>query len=243
MIPRLVMAWAALVHDRYLAEMVAFLRDTRTASGSMTWSRRPSTRSSIPVPSGTSRRTTSVGASRLWTTDADVIRLSRRRRRTKPRRRSPSATTERPSARTGVQRPARARHLTLGGTRRSADALGDDDGPAALAGGTHARHVRPRQGADHPGPAGRDMDELGHRAARRRLGEARRAGGLGGDRRLSNLRRAQFATAWGRSARWLRVCLGDSPNSARYWAAKRLRCQNPQSVAAWLTASRSRVSL
>jgi hypothetical protein len=27
MIPRLVMAWAALVHDRYLAEMVAFLRD------------------------------------------------------------------------------------------------------------------------------------------------------------------------------------------------------------------------
>jgi hypothetical protein len=31
------------------------------------------------------------------------------------------------------------------------------------------------------------MDELGHRAARRRLGGARRAGGLGGDRLLSNL--------------------------------------------------------
>ena len=27
MIPRLVMAWAALVHDRYLGEMVEFLRD------------------------------------------------------------------------------------------------------------------------------------------------------------------------------------------------------------------------
>ena len=60
MIPGLVMAWAALVHDRYLAEMVEFLRAARTASGSMTWSRRPSTRSSIPVPSGTSRRGTSA---------------------------------------------------------------------------------------------------------------------------------------------------------------------------------------
>ena len=33
-------------------------RTTRTASGSMTWSRRPSTRSSIPAPSVTSRRVT-----------------------------------------------------------------------------------------------------------------------------------------------------------------------------------------
>ena len=32
----------------------------------------------------------------------------------------------------------------------------------------------------------------------------------------------------------------DSPNSARYWAAKRLRCQKPQSAAAWLTALRRR---
>ena len=35
------------------------------------------------------------------------------------------------------------------------------------------------------------------------------------------------------------MCLGDSPNSARYWAAKRLRCQKPQSVAVWLTALQS----
>ena len=41
---------------------------------------------------------------------------------------------------------------------------------------------------DRPGSADRDMDELGHRAARRRLGGARRAGGLGRDRRLSGPR-------------------------------------------------------
>ena len=39
-----------------------------------------------------------------------------------------------------------------------------------------------------PARPDRNMDKLGHRAARRRLGGARRAGGLGGDRRLSNLR-------------------------------------------------------
>ena len=50
----------------------------------------------------------------------------------------------------------------------------------------HARHGRPRQSQDRPGSAGRDMDELGRRAARRRLGGARRAGRLGGDRRLNN---------------------------------------------------------
>ena len=60
MIPRLVMAWAAMVHDRYLAEMVEFLRDNPYGLGSITWSRRPSTRSSIPAPSVTSRRGTSA---------------------------------------------------------------------------------------------------------------------------------------------------------------------------------------
>ena len=39
---------------------------------------------------------------------------------------------------------------------------------------------------DRPGPAGRDLDELGRRAARRALGGARRAGRLAGDRRLNN---------------------------------------------------------
>ena len=53
---------------------------------------------------------------------------------------------------------------------------------------THARHGRPRQSQDSPGSAGRNMDKLGHRDARRRLGGARRAVGLGGDQRLSNLR-------------------------------------------------------
>jgi hypothetical protein len=49
--------------------------------------------------------------------------------------------------------------------------------------------IRPRQGQDRPGPAGRDMDELGRRAARRRLGGARRAGRLAGDRRLTAIGR------------------------------------------------------
>ena len=59
--------------------------------------------------------------------------------------------------------------------------------PLRSPGGAHARHGRSRQSQDRPGSPDRDMDELGHRAARRRLGGARRAGGLGGDRRLNNL--------------------------------------------------------
>ena len=35
------------------------------------------------------------------------------------------------------------------------------------------------------------------------------------------------------------VSLGDSPNNARYWPAKRLRCQNPKSDAARVTGSRA----
>jgi SAM-dependent methyltransferase len=47
---------------------------------------------------------------------------------------------------------------------------------------------RPRQSQDRPGSSDRDMDKLGDRDARRRMGGARRAVSLGGDRRLSNLR-------------------------------------------------------
>ena len=60
MIPRLVMAWAALVHDRDPARWWSSCGPARTACGSMTWWRRPSTRSSIPAPSVTSRRATSA---------------------------------------------------------------------------------------------------------------------------------------------------------------------------------------
>ena len=188
MIPRLVMAWAALVHDRYLAEMVEFLRDN--PYGLRFDDLVEKTVNEI-FYSGTFRhlaaRDKRSEASRLWTTDTGLIPL--RQAQAPHEAETVLPVRERRNgqrARTVVQRPARARHLTVCGTRRSADALGDDDGPAALAGGAHARHVRPGQGEDRPGSAGRDLDELGHRAARRRLGGARRAGGLGGDRRLSN---------------------------------------------------------
>ena len=134
-----------------------------------------------------------------WDTRGSFIVLTRKKPfpskayRNKPgASRSPDAAAgPRPGngerARAVVQRRARARRLALRGTRRSADALGNDDGPAALAGRTHPRNGRPRQGKDRPSSAGRDMDELGYRAARRRLGGARRAGDLAGDRRLSDL--------------------------------------------------------
>jgi hypothetical protein len=102
---------------------------------------------------------------------------------------------------------------------------GDDDGPAALPCAAHARHGRPRQSQDRPGPAGRDMDELGRRAARRGLGGARRAGRLAGDRRLNNPKNPDGRTcaadlvARGRSQRsWqrsFRTSCGPAPASCR----------------------------
>ena len=157
MIPRLVMAWAALVHDRYLAEMVEFLRDNpyglrfddlvektvneifysgtfrHLAAGDRALRCEPAVddpREPDSAPAGAGAAQSRDGAPR-------------------PRPRNGQR------ARTVVQRRTRARHLALRGTRRSANALGDDDGPAALAGGTHARHVRPCQGEDRPArPAG-----------------------------------------------------------------------------------------
>ena len=190
MIPRSVTAWAALVHDRYLGETVEFLRDNpyglrlddlveKTVneifySGTFrhlaAGDRRSEPGSVVDDGRGPDPARAGAGASR--SRDAAA----------RPRPRNGQR------ARALVQRRARARHLALRGTRRSTDALGDDDGPAALARGAHARHGRPRQSQDRPGSADRDMDELGHRDAGRRLGGARRAGGLGGDRRLSSLR-------------------------------------------------------
>ena len=71
--------------------------------------------------------------------------------------------------------------------------------PLPLARRTQTRHSRPRQSQDRPGSTDRDMDKLGRRDARRRLGGARRAVDLGGDRRLSN--RRSPVDAPGRSAR------------------------------------------
>ena len=187
MIPGSVTAWTGLVHDRHLGETLGFLQDD--PYGLRLDGLVEMTLNEI-VYSGTFRhlaegdRRSEPG--RLWTTDAnsDPARAGGGT----PRSRD-AATGPRPRngqrARTLVQRRAGARHVALGGTRRSADALGDDDGPVALARGARARHGRPRQGQDRPGSADGDMDELGDRDARRRLGAARRAIGLGGDRRLS----------------------------------------------------------
>ena len=163
MIPRLVTAWAALVHDRYLAEMVEFLRDN--PYGLRFDDLVEKTVNEI-FYSGTFRHLTAGDrrseAGQLWTTDAGLIPFQQAQA---PARSRDGARRSRPRngqrARTVVQRRTRARHLALGGTRRSADALGDDDGPATLARGAHARHVRPRQSEDRPGPAGRDMDAAG----------------------------------------------------------------------------------
>ena len=76
MIPRLVMAWAALVHDRYLEEMVQFLRDN--PYGLRFDDLVEKTVNEI-FYSGTFRhlaaRDKRSEASRLWTTDADLIPL------------------------------------------------------------------------------------------------------------------------------------------------------------------------
>ncbi len=150
MIPRLVMAWAALVHDRYLAQMVEFLRDN--PYGLRFDDLVDKTVNEI-FYSGTfhhleagDRRS---DASQLWTTDAGLIPLGQ------------------------AQAPHEAEMVLPVRGHGTANAL-------AL---WFSAELAP--GISLSVPAGRDMDELGHRASRRRLGGTRRAGGLGGDRRLS----------------------------------------------------------
>ena len=189
MIPHTVTAWTALVHDRYLADMIDFLQ--KDPFGLKLEVLVEDTVNEI-IYSGSFRHLAADDLRseprQLWTTNADRIRSSRLRRPTKPR---PAAH---PRPRNGqrpgplVQRRTRARRLALRGARRSTDALGNDDRAATLARSAHARDCRPRQSQDRPGATDGDMDELGHRHARRRLGGARRAVSLGGDRRLSNLR-------------------------------------------------------
>ena len=129
--------------------------------------------------------------SRLWTTNADRIPLEQAQAPHQTETLLPVHDHGKANAaRPVVQCRARARHLAFRGTRRSTDSLGDDDGAAALTRRTHTRHGRPRQSQDRPGSTDRNMDKVGDRDARRRLGGARRAVGLGGDRRLSSVRSA-----------------------------------------------------
>ena len=188
MIPRLVTAWTALVDDRYSGEMVQFLRDN--PYGLKLDGLAEMTVNEI-FYSGTFRHLAAgdrrSGPGRLWATDAELIPLEQAQ--------APhEAETLLPVREHGTANAlalwfsaelAPGISLSVGPGDRT-DALGDDDGPAALPRAAHARHGRPRQSQDRPGPAGRDMDELGRRAAGCGLGGARRAGRLAGDRRLNN---------------------------------------------------------
>ena len=226
MIPRSVTAWTALVHDRYLGRRWSSCGTTRTAStlddlvektvNEISYS------GTLPSPCG-GRQALRAGPAVDDGRGPDPARAGAGASRSRD-----AAARPRPRngqrARTLVQRRARARHLALRRTRRSTDALGDDDGPAALARGAHARHGRPRQSQDRPGSAGRDMDELGHRDAGRRLGGARRAGGLGGDRRLSSLRALWWLWPSGRPALQLARGTASSGTSSSAWSSSRWCC-------------------
>ena len=205
MIPHSVTAWTALVHDRYLADTVEFLRDN--PFGLKLEVLVEKTVNEI-IYSGTFRHLvaddTRSEPGRLWTTNAKRIPLEQGAGAS-PSRDAVASPPPRNGqrARPLVQRRARARHLALRGTRRPTNALGDDDGAAALTRRPQPRRSHPRQSQDRPGSTGRDMDKLGHRVAGHRLGGARRAVSLGGNRRLTNLRgpgRCPGTTPTGRDA-------------------------------------------
>ena len=164
MIPRVVTAWAALVHDRYLEDMVDFLRDD--PYGLSLDELVDKTVNEI-LYSGNHRHLTAGDrrseTGRLWTTEAEVIPLERAQAPHEGRDGAPCAPPrycQRPC--TLVQRRARNGHLPLRRTRRSTHSLGDDDSPAELACATHAGHGGPapesrppRPGRPGPGQVGR----------------------------------------------------------------------------------------
>ena len=95
---RLVTAWAALVHDRHLGEMVEFLRDS--PYGVRFDDLVEKTVNEI-IYSGTFRhlaaRDRRSEASQLWTTDAGLIPLQQAQAPHEAEVVLPSATTERPT--------------------------------------------------------------------------------------------------------------------------------------------------
>ena len=177
------------VHDRYLAQTIEFLRDNPSGLKLEPWSKRPSTRSSIPARSVTSRpmrgAPSRVDCGRRTRTG---YRSSRPERPTKPRRCCQSPTTQRPNA------------LGLWFSAELAPGIPLSVGPVIyrLPGGWRQRcYAHPSNSnpalASAPGSGPRRPDrsehgQLGHRDAGRRLGGSRRAIGLGGDRRLTSLR-------------------------------------------------------
>ena len=174
MIPRSVTAWTALVRDRYLEETVEFLRTN--PYGLDLEDLIEKTVNEIAY-SGTFRHLAD-GDSRsapglLWTIDTEAVPFDEARSPFEAEVELPVRLSRgRQRARALVQCRARARHRALHRPWRPADALGDDDCPAALARGACARHGRPCPGADGSSSTRGDMDALGHRDAGGRLGGA-----------------------------------------------------------------------
>ena len=185
MIPRSVTAWAALVHDRYLSETVEFLRDNPYGLdlGDLV----DKTVNEISYSGGFRH----LGAgdrrsepSRLWTTDVDLITLEQ------------AQAPHEAEVLLPVHDHGTANALALWFSAELAPgnslSVGPGDPPTHW-GMTTAPLRSPveltpgmvvrAKSQDRPCSAGRDLDEVGDRDARRRLGGARRAVGVGGDRR------------------------------------------------------------
>ena len=204
MIPSSVTAWTALVHDRYLGEMVEFLRAGPYGLDLEPSSTRPSTRSPTPAASVTLRRVTALRAESLVDDEhrADPARAGAGTSRSRDA--APPSTTH-----------GTANALALWFSAELAPdisfSVGPGDppthwgmttaplrSPVELTPGMVVR-ARVRTALARPS---RDVDALGHRDAGRRLGRARRAGDLGGDRRLSSPMSTPGHAAWARSTRW-----------------------------------------
>jgi hypothetical protein len=157
MVPRAVTAWTALVDDRYFGEALEFL-------GGNPYGVRLDDLVEMTV-----NEIIYAGTFRHLTTDDRRGPGHNRGGTGAPRSRDAAA---RPRARLGqraralVQRRTRARHLALHRTGRPADALGHDDRPVARARRAHPGNGDPGASQHRPGLTGRDLDELGDRAAR-----------------------------------------------------------------------------
>ena len=191
MIPHTVTAWTALVHDRYLADMIEFLRED--PFGLKLEVLVEDTVNEI-IYSGTFRHLAADDVRseprQLWTTNADRIPLEQAQ--------APhQAETLLP-----VHERGTANALALWFSAELAPGISLSVGPGDPP--THwgmttaplrsAVQLTPgivcrRQSQNRPGATDGDMDTLGDRTTRRRLGGTRRAVSLGGNRRLSTQER------------------------------------------------------
>ena len=199
MIPRSVTAWVALVHDRYLSETVEFLRDNPYGLdlGDLV----DKTVNEISYSGGFRHLGTGDRRSdpcRLWATDVALDPLEQAR------------APHEGEVLLRVNDHGTANALALWFSAEIAPgaslSVGPGDPPTHWGMTTaplrspvehHSGHGRSCQGQDHACSAGRDLDEVGDRDARRRLGGARRAVGVGGDRRRMSPVRGMAAFSGG----------------------------------------------